>query len=235
MAGILAIDTATDACSVATHIHGETRERFEVIPRGHSARLFSMLQSLLPNGQLQEHGIEALAYSCGPGSFTGLRVGASAIQGLAYSNALPTVAVSTLALQAQTALRLGLVTSDDVILSMIDARVNEIYTAQVRFLDGLATVELGPTACAPEDVALEDSTDWHAIGSGARFVSRLPKAIRDKVRAQHSDLLPAARDLIPLARYALTKGETQSPQQIQPLYVRDEIGWKKLAEQGKAE
>lgn len=234
MTGILAIDTATDACSVATHIGGEIHERFEVIPRGHSKRLFSMLHSLLPSGQLRQQGIELIAYSCGPGSFTGLRVGASAVQGLAYSNSLPTVAVSTLALQAQSALRLGAVSVNDELLSMIDARVNEIYCAQIRFIDGLAKVEAGPVACAPEDLSLLDTGDIHAVGSGARFVSRLPQLVRDRLCSVEADVWPAAQDLIPLALQAFANGETQSPHQIQPLYVRDEISWKKLSEQGKA-
>ena len=152
MTGILAIDTATDACSVAVHAKGETREVYDVIPREHSRRLFGMLQSLLPDGRLAEQGIEAIAYSCGPGSFTGLRICASAVQGLAYSNGLPAIAVSTLALQAQTALRLGHVEADAVVLSMIDARINEVYYALCHFEAGLAVIRQGPVACAPSAV-----------------------------------------------------------------------------------
>ena len=97
MTGILAIDTATDACSVAAFVDGQIRELHEVIPRQHSQRLFGMLRELLPSGDLRSQGIGAIAYGCGPGSFTGLRIAASAVQGLAYANELPAVSISSLA------------------------------------------------------------------------------------------------------------------------------------------
>jgi tRNA threonylcarbamoyladenosine biosynthesis protein TsaB len=235
MTGILAIDTATDACSVAVHVEGETREVYEVIPREHSRRLFGMLQGLLAGGRLREQGIDAIAYSCGPGSFTGLRICASAVQGLAYTNALPAIAISTLALQAQTALRLGLVDVDTVVLSMIDARINEVYHALFRFEEGLAVMQQGPVACAPQAVNIGAAPPrLQAVGSGCRFAQELPAELRSKLQATHPQLLPAARDLVPLALAAYARGELQQPQQVQPVYVRDEINWKKLAEQGRA-
>ncbi|MFV0278791.1 MAG: tRNA (adenosine(37)-N6)-threonylcarbamoyltransferase complex dimerization subunit type 1 TsaB, partial [Parahaliea sp.] len=82
MANILAIDTSTDVCSVALLENGVITECHEIIPRQHSQRLFGMLAELLPDGRLREQGIDAVAYGEGPGSFTGLRVCASAVQGL---------------------------------------------------------------------------------------------------------------------------------------------------------
>jgi tRNA threonylcarbamoyladenosine biosynthesis protein TsaB len=235
MTGILAIDTATDACSVAVHVEGEIREVYEVIPREHSRRLFGMLQSLLPDGRLRDQGIDAIAYSCGPGSFTGLRICASAVQGLAYTNSLPAIAVSTLALQAQTALRLGLVAADAAVLSTIDARINEVYCALCRFEDGLAVMQQGPVACAPDAVQVAaDLPRLQAVGSGCRFVDEFPAELRSRLQSTHPELLPAARDLVPLALAAYAREDVQQPQQVQPLYVRDEISWKKLAEQGRA-
>lgn len=236
MTGILAIDTATDACSVAVYAAGETREIYEVIPREHSRRLFGMLQSLLPSGRLREQGIAAIAYSCGPGSFTGLRICASAVQGLAYTNELPAIAVSTLALQAQTALRLGHVVASDTVLSTIDARINEVYYAIFRFEEGLAVMLEGPVACAPAAVtAGAELPRLQGVGSGCRFAEQFPAQLRSRLQSVHPDLLPAAQDLLPLAQAAYTRGEIQQPQQVQPLYVRDEISWKKLADQGKAQ
>jgi tRNA threonylcarbamoyladenosine biosynthesis protein TsaB len=235
MTGILAIDTATEACSVAVYVNGEYREVYEVIPRQHSQRLFAMLQSLLPDGRLRDHGIDAIAYSCGPGSFTGLRIAASAVQGLAYTAGLPVIPVSTLALQAQTALRLGLVSADDDVLSILDARINEVYYALCRFTQGVAVVRDGPVACAAGSVAVDASSiSIAAVGSGCRFVDELAGELRSRLRVTAPDLLPAARDLVPGALAALARGEAQQPQEVQPVYVRDEINWKKLAEQGKA-
>ena len=235
MTGILAIDTATEACSVAVYVNGEYREVYEVIPRQHSQRLFAMLQSLLPDGRLRDHGIDAIAYSCGPGSFTGLRIGASAVQGLAYTAGLPVIPVSTLALQAQTALRLGLVNADEAVLSILDARINEVYYALCRFTRGVAAVEEGPVACGADSVVVDASiTTLAAVGSGCRFVEELSGELRARLRVTAPDLLPSARDLVPGAMAALARGELQKPQEVQPVYVRDEINWKKLPEQGRA-
>jgi tRNA threonylcarbamoyladenosine biosynthesis protein TsaB len=235
MTGILAIDTATEACSVAVCVNGEYREVYEVIPRQHSQRLFAMLQSLLPDGRLRDHGIDAIAYSCGPGSFTGLRIGASAVQGLAYTAGLPVIPVSTLALQAQTALRLGLVNADEAVLSILDARINEVYYALCRFAGGVAVVEEGPMACGADSVVVDASiTTLAAVGSGCRFVEELSGELRSRLRVTAPDLLPSARDLVPGAMAALARGELQKPQEVQPVYVRDEINWKKLPEQGRA-
>ncbi len=235
MAGILAIDTATEACSVAVYVDGEYRELYEVIPRQHSQRLFSMLQTLLPDGRLREHGIDAIAYSCGPGSFTGLRIGASAVQGLAYTSGLPAIAVSTLLLQAQTALRLELVGVDSSVLSILDARINEVYYSVCGFEDGLAVASAGPVACAAADIVVDSTVGpLRAIGNGSNFVGEMSTELQARLVSVAPELLPSARDLVPLALDHLERGNVQLPQQVQPVYVRDEISWKKLAQQGKS-
>lgn len=232
--GILAIETATEACSVAWYREGAYEERHEEAPRQHNERVFSMLRELLPDGDLRAHGIAALAWGSGPGSFTGLRIAASAVQGMAFANQLPAVGVSTLACQAQTALRLGLVTPADTVLSLLDARINEVYWASFVFADGLATLRRGPVACPPGSLQLPAGDEpLLAVGSGCRYVGEMPVATRARVRVAAPQLLPAARDLIPLALDLLGRGVTQSPEQVQPVYVRDEINWKKLPEQGR--
>lgn len=233
MTGILAIDTATDACSVALYLDGEYRERYEFIPRRHSQRLFAMLGSLLPDGRLREHGIDAIAYSEGPGSFTGLRIGASAVQGLAYASGLPAIGISTLALQAQTALRTRAATADQSLLSLIDARINEIYYAPCHYEDGLAVLQQPPRVCSPQDLQpLAGYESLHAIGSGCALLEAASEQMRKQLGAMSPDILPCARDLVPLALECLRRGATKTAQQVQPVYVRDEISWKKLSEQG---
>ncbi len=234
MTGILAIDTATEACSVALYIDGDISERHEITPRQHSQRLFSMLRELLPTGKLREQGVDVIAYGCGPGSFTGLRIAASAAQGLAFANELPAVAVSTLASQAQSALRQALVTSDDSVLSVIDARINEVYAATYSFQQGLAHTSSGAVACAPSAVFLpEGCAQAHGVGSGCQFLGDMPESVQAALVSNHPDLVPSARDMIPLALQQWEQGKTLSAQDVQPVYVRDEISWKKLSQQGK--
>ena len=102
---ILAIDTATEACSVSLNIDGSSQEIFEVIPRQHTERVLPMVDELLSSASLDLSQIDAVAFDCGPGSFTGVRVGTSVAQGLAFSHDLPVIGVSSLAALAQLAFR----------------------------------------------------------------------------------------------------------------------------------
>jgi tRNA threonylcarbamoyladenosine biosynthesis protein TsaB len=233
MTGILAIETATDACSVAVSVDGQITERYAIAPRQHTQLLFTMLEELLPGGNLAELGIQAIAYGCGPGSFTGLRVAASAVQGLVYSCDLPAIAVSTLTVLAQSARRGGHVGAGDTVLCTIDARINEVYSAVYAYEDNLAVLREGPWACAPADLSPVASGPLCAVGSGCHFVDQFPPWLRANIRYCVPDLLPAARDMIPLALAKFQRREFQSPWQVQPVYVRDEISWKKLHEQGR--
>jgi tRNA threonylcarbamoyladenosine biosynthesis protein TsaB len=234
MTTILAIDTATDACSVALYKTGKYTECYEVIPRSHSQRLLPMLQSLLPSGDLRALGIDAIAYGCGPGSFTGLRIAASAVQGLAYANSIPAVSVSTLACQAQNAVRNGLAKPGDCLFSTIDARINEIYWSSYIVQGDSIIEQAGPNVCTPGDIPpLTLEGDLVAIGSGLKHAGAMPAALTESFAALYPDLLPSARDLVPLALEKLERGETQQAHEVLPVYVRDEISWKKLSEQGK--
>jgi len=234
MTGVLAIDTATDACSVAVVRSGRCEERYELAPRGHDRRVFELLSDLLPRRDLRASGIDLLAFGAGPGSFTGLRIAASAVQGLAYASGLPAVAVSTLACQAQTALREGVVDAGDAVWSTIDARIGELYFATCLFEDGLAVLQEAPGVCTPDAVTLDDcSPGLRAVGSGCVHVDALPAAARARLRSLEPGVRPHARDLIPLALKQWQAGEALRPPEIQPVYVRNEIGWKKLSEQGR--
>jgi tRNA threonylcarbamoyladenosine biosynthesis protein TsaB len=194
-----------------------------------------MLNDLFGEGNLVEQGVEVIAYGSGPGSFTGLRIAASAVQGLAYSCQLPVVAVPTLTVMAQSALRQGAVHKQDSVLCALDARINEIYSALYRYQDGLAVLVEGPFACAPDELVIEQAHSLQAVGNGCEFIGQFAPSLRDRISATTIDVLPAARDLIPLALDRFRCGDIQSPRNVQPVYIRDEISWKKLEEQGRSQ
>ena len=234
MTAILAIETATDACSVALFRNGEYLQRHEVQPRQHAQRLFPMLGEILAGGNLREQGITALAYGCGPGSFTGLRIAASAVQGLSFANELPAVPVSTLACQVATAFRLGDIDGSRPVLSTIDARINEIYWAVYDIEHGLPHLLHGPFATAAPEVAVDgDLGMLDVLGSGYNAADAFRRELSSRFARTLPDVLPQARDLVPAALASHARGEMQTADEIQPLYVRDEISWKKLSEQGK--
>jgi tRNA threonylcarbamoyladenosine biosynthesis protein TsaB len=232
----LAIDTSTDACSVALRIDGVESRRCELIPRQHSQRLFSMLAELLPGGDLHASGVELLAYCHGPGSFTGLRIAASAAQGLAYSNRLPVAGISSLACLALGAARSAGLADGTLLLPMLDARINEVYHGLYRYRDGRVHSLREDRVCAPADL----SPGWEsavqpavAVGSGLRYRDELPGSVRDNLFDELPELWPDARELLDLAADCLAAGQAVSAMDVQPVYIRDEIGWKKLADQGR--
>jgi len=230
---VLALETATEACSIAVLSEADVRQCHEVIPRRHSQRVFGMLEELVPQGDLAAAGIDLIAYGKGPGSFTGLRIAASLAQGLAFSTGLPALGVPTLGALAQTALRKGVVHHDSNVLCTIDARINEVYGAIYSYEAGIAQLLEGPWALPPGDQAPEHEGPLSAVGSGVGFIDTFPAELRSRIRSSDPELLPEARDVAELALSLFSAGVVETPGEISPVYVRDEIGWKKLADQGK--
>jgi universal bacterial protein YeaZ len=103
MKKILAFDTASDACSVALLIGSEIKEFFEVVPKQHTGVVMSMVERLLNDAGLELSELDALAYSGGPGSFTGIRLSASLVQGFSFVTKAPILRISTLRVLAQEA------------------------------------------------------------------------------------------------------------------------------------
>ncbi|MGZ8239577.1 MAG: tRNA (adenosine(37)-N6)-threonylcarbamoyltransferase complex dimerization subunit type 1 TsaB, partial [Methylobacter sp.] len=98
---LLAVETSTEACSVALYIDGNVSERFELTPKEHTRLILPMIDSLMSDAGLKPQQLDALAFGCGPGSFTGVRIATGVIQGIAFGADLPVVPVSTLAAIAQ--------------------------------------------------------------------------------------------------------------------------------------
>ena len=98
---LLAVETSTEACSAALYIDGIVNERFELAPKEHTKLILPMIDLLMSEAGLKPQQLDALAFSCGPGSFTGVRIATGVIQGIALGADLPVVPVSTLAAIAQ--------------------------------------------------------------------------------------------------------------------------------------
>ena len=234
MVGILSVETSGDACSVAlSPREGEVRELYEHAPRRHNQIIFDMLRELVMPGAEGFEAVDCLAYGAGPGSFTGLRIAASAIQGLAYSHSLPVAPVSTLALLAQAALREGRAGPDSKVLAAIDARVGEIYCATYRFDNGLPVEVHAPWMSRPEALELPGDEMLVAVGDGLQFLAAFPTDCAERLVTVDEALGPRASDALPLARQAYRVQRLQDAAEVVPVYVRDEISWKKLSEQGK--
>ena len=126
---LLALDTSTEACSVALWHKGEKTHLDELAQRTHTKRILPMVDELLANSGINLKQVDALAFGRGPGSFTGVRVGAGIAQGLAFGADLPVIAVSNLTAMAQAAFELH---QAENVVAAIDARMNEVYFSQIK-------------------------------------------------------------------------------------------------------
>ncbi|MBS0847119.1 tRNA (adenosine(37)-N6)-threonylcarbamoyltransferase complex dimerization subunit type 1 TsaB [Citrobacter sp. JGM124] len=225
---ILAIDTATEACSVALQDPTALYAEFELCPREHTQRILPMVQDILARAAVPLADIDVLAYGRGPGSFTGVRIGIGIAQGLALGADLPMVGVSTLATMAQGAWRR---TGATRVLAAIDARMGEVYWAEyVRDASGFWQGEASEAVLKPEAVAerLADlHGEWATVGTGWQA---WPDMAKDSgvVLRDGETTLPEAEDMLPLAQQAFAAGHSVPVEQAEPVYLRNEVTWKKL-------
>lgn len=234
MPTILAIDTSTEACSVAlltspTDIH----QSLVIAPREHTRRLLPMVESLLSEHNVQLSQLDGIAFGVGPGSFTGLRIALSTAQGLAYGADLPLIPISTLKTMAQTAIRLELADPAQTIVPVIDARMNEVYWSAYCYDSSTQQVrETSEEVIAAPDVfaknTLLTADNICAVGSGWQYeelqTEELQTVISGSAKLDH---YPEAYDIAVLAQTALANDQTISPLTAVPTYMRNEISWKK--------
>jgi tRNA threonylcarbamoyladenosine biosynthesis protein TsaB len=231
---ILAIDTATEACSVAllypstkTEAQAfETDVIFDVCPQQHSQKILPMIDELLKRHQLNITELDGIAYGRGPGSFTGVRIAASTVQGLALGADLPVVEVSTLAIMAQ---QVYTQTGQTEVLSLIDARMQEVYLGQYEIVEGLAQEKSSEQVLAPDGAlsVLKSMPETAGIaGTGFAAYADLfaPHLQNRQVEVEY----PNAQFMLYLAKQALETGNSVKSDQIAPVYVRDKVTWKKL-------
>ena len=166
---ILAIETATAVCGVAAIEDGQIlAEQCIEAQQIHSEKIIGLIDQTLKVTSSHMNAFDALAVSIGPGSFTGLRIGLSTAKGLAYALDRQMTAVSTLEALALHALRQQLVREDETVLSMIDARRDEVYAACYRITNGRPRVKISPYALQMTALAhlIEDEKKITLMGDG---------------------------------------------------------------------
>lgn len=221
---ILALDTSTEACSAALLYNNQIIERFELAPRQHTALILPMLEALLAQAGMILSQLDALAFGCGPGSFTGVRVAASVVQGMAFAADLPVVPVSTLRALAQGAYREH---GAEHVLSSIDAYMKEVYWGVYRLHNKHMLAVVPDSVCAPEQVLLNATEKkWLGVGSGWDSYAEI---LQGKVNGQLQQWLPQrypqARDIAELAVLDYQQNKAVSAELALPVYLRDP-NWK---------
>jgi tRNA threonylcarbamoyladenosine biosynthesis protein TsaB len=217
---ILALETSTDACSVALWEDGDVLERHES-GNQHSGRILPMVQEVLAEAGYFLTQLDAIAFGRGPGSFTGLRIGAGVAQGLAFGANLPVAPVSSLATLAQGV-------DAPRVLAAFDARMNQVYWgAYVRNAQGVVILSSEEQVLFPKDIPAPVASGWVGVGSGwDQYAAEIMAQLTNRVSAWRAQCFPRARFAAQLGAYLFEKGATMAPELALPVYLRDEVAAK---------
>lgn len=219
---ILALDTATEACSAALLYNNSVIYRYQLAPRQHTQLILPMLQSLLDEAGLSLTQLDAIAFGRGPGSFTGIRIAASVIHGMAFATDLPVIPVSTLQALAQSAWREQQLKS---VITAIDARMDEIYWCAYQLeQDNRMSPIIPEMLGTPASIELSNPNSFIGIGSGWDSYHTI---MQPKLTSQLTDWLPNryphAQDIAILAATDFQNGQTVSAEYALPVYLRDQV------------
>lgn len=230
---ILAIETATEACSVALILNDQLSDklvsRFQLAPREHTKLILPMMDEVLEEANVDLKDLSAIAFSRGPGAFTGLRIASGVAQGVALSVNIPVVAVSTLSALALQAHLLD--KTAKIIIAALDARMGEVYWAIFKIQDSNIILKGEEKVSKPElmlEVALskpEESitiigTGWDAYAE-ALFEEAIPSNIR-YLKQQYPQADAIAKLAVPLFK----EGKAVAPENAQPVYIRNKVAEK---------
>lgn len=226
---LLALETATEACSAALYLEGEIQLRYQVKPRGHSGLILGMMDELLAEAGLSPGQLDALAFGRGPGSFTGVRIATGVVQGAAFAADIPVVPVSTLAALAQRAFRER---AEQKLLPAYDARMQELYWAAYQVNEqGLVEPVGREQVLSVEDLGPPAGHDWYGVGSGwaAYGEQLLARLGAEVVKGSDPEILCSAYDVALLGVAGFSRGEAVPAESALPVYLRDNVARKQSA------
>lgn len=219
---LLALETATEACSAALYLDGGLSERYQIAPRKHTELILPMVDELLSDAGISITELDALAFGCGPGAFTGVRIATAVVQGLAFAAELPVVPVSTLAALAQGGHReFGW----SRVAVAIDARMAEVYWGAFEESgEGVMQAVSEELVVAPQQLPRLEGDNWYGIGSGWQaYRDELTEVQSGIIVESRGEYFPHARDVATLAAAAYKRGEAVTAEQALPRYLRDQV------------
>lgn len=214
MTYILNIETATKNCSVSLSENGETIAFKELATESfsHAEKLHVFIADVLKEVNLNFKGLNAIAVSQGPGSYTGLRIGVSSVKGLCYALNLPMISIDTLALLANQ-----ISIEEGIVVPMIDARRLEVYAA---FYDtnGNQIREI-KAEVIDENTYSEISEKMHLVGDGALKLKSI--LTNDKFIFHDDVVFPSAKEMSKIAFDKYKKSDFVDVAYFEPFYLKD--------------
>lgn len=227
MKNLLAIEASTALCSVAVSFNGQLHELNSDAPRAHTASLFDFVDELLTKAGVSLNDLDGIAFSAGPGSFTGIRLAAAVAKSLAYAAGIPAVAVSSLAAMAEVYYRDENTSKSCLVVS--DARMDEYYVGEyTQSAEGAINALQEDALLTPAQLAVFAHQSPVVVSDGSSWVAeaQLAGLPQVAVRATASALLPIA------SKYLLKEAPgASSALTVQVNYLRDKSGWKNVEQQ----
>lgn len=226
MSIILALETATDACSCALQKNGVVTEIFEIVPQRHADIILIQIEQLIAQANIRLSDVDAVAFGSGPGGFMGVRIATGVAQGLGFALNRPLIPVSTLQSLAQTAYE---ATQAPKVVAGWDAKMSAIYWGAYALDEKTQLMEsvLTDRLTFPAEVSLPAEYQWLAAGNAwTVYEQDLPWKLSEHFIATRSDLHPHAAAIAKIATDRFNKGQTLSPEQAEPTYLRNEIAQK---------
>ena len=220
MTRILAIETSSDACSVAIS-DGEVNYSFhELMPRQHTEALIGVIDDLLNSASLDIKDLDAVAVGCGPGSFTGIRLACSTAQGISISQNIRGIVIPSLDILASSINRIK---SAEKIVSIVDANMGRLFLAEYNYSDQL--LKNSELTCITRNAFNTKKYDKETffIGEGCRLVLDSIKEVSSLISFE----LPSALELLYMAKEKHSQKETVTSEKILPLYLTEESNWVK--------
>lgn len=217
---LLAIDTSTDACSVALGLGDVVSSRHEIKPRQHTRLLVPMIDGLLADAGISASDLDGVVLGGGPGSFIGVRIAASVAQGFCFANGCPLLPVSSLAAVAAVVFESGEL---ERVLVAQDARMNELYFAGFEADGSRLPVATVPARLQAVATLTEVPSGYAAAGAGWDRHPQLLAALRGQLAAVTDVRFPHAAALLRLARPQWDKGMAIAPESLTLDYLRDRV------------
>lgn len=224
MSKIIAIDTSTDACSVAMLIDRKVIERFKVLPKQHTSIILPMIDEVLSEADLKLNDLDAIAFGAGPGSFTGIRLAASIAQGLSFGFELPIIRVSTLQAIAQEVFdEFG----SRLVLVVQDARVQEVCCGKYMVDAGGIMKPIEADKIISPDKVLDYISD-EVVGAGNGFdIYGNIFAKSGKIKVVDKKYAKASY-VAKLAAFDFVHGSYGLADDALPIYLRDQVAKKSV-------
>lgn len=221
---LLAVDTATEACSAALMVDGKVYTEYQHAPRQHAQLILPFVEKLLVGANLGVRDLDGVVYGKGPGSFTGLRIAVATAQGLAMAADCQLVGISTLQALARQAF---LLYGHTKILSAIDARMKQIYAGwyHVENEDKVTLIQ-EESVLSAEALSIPVTSskgDWQVYGSACPVYTEALRARNLHVDTHKPVLYPRASDMLPLAIPLFSSGSAHPPEAALPVYLRNQV------------